>query len=461
LERASATPDALFLQRRCLPQAPLPKLLLQHRTSFERMIQREDKAAMARSTTGTAGMSLGEAVRIASASLWAHKLRSMLTLLGVVIGVMSVIAVVSLVNGLNSYVAEKIFNLGADVFMINRAPSIITNIDQWEASQKRRKFHLDDYEAVRDNCKSCVAVGATLNGLGQVKYGTEYLSSASILGFTEEMTQINNRELSEGRDLMRSDVTRANPVCIVGFDVVDKLLPGSDPIGKEIRVDTASCEIVGVAKKRGSVVGQSQDSFVILPITTFQRMYARDDSVRVWVKAAGPKALDSTTDEVRQILRGRRHLRYEDADDFEMETNGSFLQLWGNISGTFFGVTIGIASISLVVGGIVIMNIMLVSVTERTREIGLRKSLGARRADIRTQFLIESATIAAIGGVLGVLLGILVAKVVTWTTALPSSVQIWSVLMGLIVATSVGLFFGVYPASKAAQLDPVVALRAD
>jgi putative ABC transport system permease protein len=166
-------------------------------------------------------------------------------------------------------------------------------------------------------------------------------------------------------------------------------------------------------------------------------------------------------DEVRMILRGRRHVAYKDADDFAMETNGSFLTLWGNISKTFFGVMIGIASIALVVGGIVIMNIMLVSVTERTREIGLRKSLGARQSDIRMQFLIESSLLAAIGGVGGVILGILVAKIVTWTTALPSSVQIWSVLMGLIVATSVGLFFGVYPATKAAQLDPVVALRSE
>jgi putative ABC transport system permease protein len=416
---------------------------------------------MAASATGRAGMTLSEAVRIAVASLWAHKMRSVLTLLGVVIGVMSVIAVVSLVNGLNAYVAEKIFNLGADVFMINRAPSIITNIDQWEASQKRRKFHLDDYEAVRDNCRTCAAVGATLTRGGQVKYGTDYLSDASIIGFTEEMAEINSRELSQGRNLTRLDVARANPVCVVGFDVVDKLLPGTDPVGKEVRVDTSSCEIIGVAKKRGSVLGQSQDSFVILPITTFQRTYSSDDSVRVWVKAAGTQALEPTTDEVRQIIRGRRHLRYSDPDDFEMETNGSFLQLWGNISGTFFGVTIGIASISLVVGGIVIMNIMLVSVTERTREIGLRKSLGARSVDIRTQFLIESATVAAIGGVLGVLLGILLAKVVTWTTALPSSVQLWSVVIGLVVATSVGLFFGVYPAAKAARLDPVVALRAD
>jgi putative ABC transport system permease protein len=404
---------------------------------------------------------MGEAVRIATASLWAHKMRSVLTLLGVVIGVTSVIAVVSLISGLNRYVAEKVVTLGADVFMINRSPSIITNVDQWEDAQKRRKFHYDDYEALRDACRSCDAVAANMQKVGQVKYGTDYLSDSNILGFTSEMPAVLSRELAEGRYFTRIDDERAAPVCDVGYDIVDKLLPGSNPLGKVIKVDTGTCEIIGVATKRGSVMGQSQDNWVIMPLTTYQAMYARDDSVRLWVKAAGTKALDPTMDEVRMILRGRRHLKYADKDDFAMETNASFLSIWSSISGTFFGVTIGIASISLIVGGIVIMNIMLVSVTERTREIGLRKSLGARQSDIRMQFLIESSTIAAVGGVCGVILGILLAKIVSLTTSLPSSVQIWSVLMGLIVATSVGLFFGVYPAAKAARLDPVVALRSE
>ena len=411
--------------------------------------------------SGKTSMTLGEAVRIATASLWAHKMRSVLTLLGVVIGVTSVIAVVSLVSGLNRYVAEKVVGLGADVFMINRSPSIITSIDQWDAAQKRRKFHYDDYVALRDACHSCEAVAGNMQKRGQVKYGTNYLSDTNIVGFTHEMPEVLSRELAEGRYFTQLDDERGAPVCDVGFDIVDKLLPGSNPLGKEIKVDTGTCEVIGVAKKRGSVMGQSQDNWVIMPLSTYQEMYARDDSVRLWVKADGTKALDPTMDEVRMILRGRRHLKYADADDFAMETNASFLSIWSSISGTFFGVTIGIASISLIVGGIVIMNIMLVSVTERTREIGLRKSLGARQSDIRMQFLIESSTIALVGGICGVALGILLAKIVTLTTSLPSSVQIWSVLMGLIVATSVGLFFGVYPAAKAARLDPVVALRAD
>jgi putative ABC transport system permease protein len=406
-------------------------------------------------------MSMQEAVRIATASLWLHKLRSALTLLGVVIGVMSVIAVVSLVNGLNKYVAEKVFNLGADVFMVNRSASIITNVDQWEAAQKRRKFHYDDYAAIRDDCRSCEAIAANVNKIGQVKYGTDYLSDSSILGFTHEMPEVLSRELAEGRYFTRVDEERTAPVCLVGYDVVDKLLPGSDPIGKEIHVDSGQCEIIGVAKKRGSVMGQSQDNWVIMPLTTYQAMYARDDSVRIWVKAANTQALDSTMDEVRQIVRGRRHLAPHDADDFAMETNQSFLSLWGSISGTFFGVMIGIASIALVVGGIVIMNIMLASVTERTREIGVRRSLGARKKHILMQFVTESGVLATIGGVMGLVGAYLVVQVVVTLTSIPMKTPLSAVIISLVLSTSVGLFFGIYPAMRAAKLDPIEALRAE
>jgi putative ABC transport system permease protein len=411
----------------------------------------------------TTSMPFREAVRIAMASLWAHKLRTVLTLLGVVIGVMSVIAVVSVVNGLNRYVAEKLFNLGADVFLVSRGPAIITNIDEYQATQKRRKFTLDDYEAVRDNCHACAEVGASTDHQGaQVKYGNDYLSNTDVHGWTPEMPLLYDYDLANGRHINQTDVSQAAPVCTVGYDIPDKLFPGRDPIGREIRVDTGSCQVIGVGKKLGSVMGMSRDAWVILPITTFRKIYSTsNDSVRLWGKSGGTESLGPVMDEVRMIVRGRRHVPPGAPDDFVIETNQSFLSIWGQLSGAFFGVTILIASISLVVGGIVIMNIMLVSVTERTREIGLRKSLGARQSDIRMQFLIESSTVAAVGGAWGVALGILLAKVVTWTTTLPSSVQPWSVLMGLLVATSVGVFFGIYPAAKAARLDPVVALRSE
>jgi putative ABC transport system permease protein len=407
-------------------------------------------------------MTFGEAVRIAVSSLWAHKMRSVLTLLGVVIGVTSVIAVVSIIGGLNTYVAEKVFNLGADVFLVNRGPSIITNIQEYEETQKRRKFTIEDYEALRNECRSCRSVGAALrHDNGQVKYGMNYLTNVAIRGWTPSMPAIYDTDLASGRQINEIDVQQASPVCTVGEDIVSNLLPGVDPLGKEIHVENEDCTVIGVGSKQGSVLGQSRDDWVIIPITNYLKIYGTNDSVVIWVKAYSTATLQRTMDEVRLILRARRHVAYSQDDDFVIEDNASFLSLWGSISGAFFGVVVVIASISLIVGGIVIMNIMLVSVTERTQEIGLRKSIGARSNDILLQFLIESSTIAAIGGLWGVVFGILLAKLVSLLTSLPSSVELWSILAGLIVATSVGVFFGVYPASKAARLDPVVALRSE
>jgi len=411
---------------------------------------------------GKATMHFGEAVGIAAASLWAHKLRSVLTLLGVVIGVTSVIAVVSFVHGLNSYVAEKVFNLGADVFLVNRGPTIETNIDDYLLTQKRKKLAVDDYLAVLQACRSCQEVGADVRRDNiQVKYGMNYLRDIYLRGYTPSMTRIYERELTAGRHINDEDMRRAAPVCTVGWDIVENLLPGVDPLGKQIRVDGETFEIIGVGKKLGSALGQSRDSWVIIPLTSLRKTYGTENSLRIWGKSGSTERLEAALDEVRQILRGRRHLSYGAADDFVIETNKSFLSLWSGFSAAFFGVTVAIASISLLVGGIVIMNIMLVSVTERTREIGLRKSIGARRRDILLQFLMESSTISAIGGLWGILFGVLLAKLVSWVTPLPSAIEPWSVAAGMLVATGVGLFFGIYPASKAARLDPVVALRAE
>jgi putative ABC transport system permease protein len=269
-------------------------------------------------------------------------------------------------------------------------------------------------------------------------------------------------DLVSGRHITDTDLRDAAPVCVIGNDLVDNLMPGVDPIGKEIRWNNTPCQVIGLGKKEGSSLGTSLDNWIILPLTTYNKENGnQQDSLRVTCRAGSASNIQVSVDEVRQIMRGRHHLPYAKKDDFAVETSDSFLALWKDISGTFFVVTIGIASISLVVGGIVIMNIMLVSVTERTREIGVRKAIGARRSDILMQFLIEASTIAAIGGALGVVFGVLLAKVVSWVSPLPSAVQLWSVLGGLFVALSVGLFFGTYPASKAAKLDPVEALRSE
>src|SRR6267142_801521 len=388
-------------------------------------------------------MNLSEAVVISASSLWAHKLRSVLTLIGVVIGVAAVIAVVSLINGANQYVATKVFNLGADVFGVAFQPSIITNVDDFLEFQKRRKLHWDDYEAIKELCKTCKEVGASQGGRVEVRSGLNSLKDTNLRAWTPQMTDLYDVDLVEGRHITDADLTSAAPVCTVGMDIVENLLPGVDPVGKEVRWNNVPCEVIGVGKKEGSSLGTSLDNWIILPLVTYRKEYgSQNDSLRITARAGSASRIQESVDEVRQIMRGRHHLSYGAKDDFAVETSDSFLSLWKDISSGFFVVMVGIASISLVVGGIVIMNIMLVSVTERTREIGVRKALGARRNDILLQFLIESSTISVIGGAIGVLCGVLVASAITWVFSLPSSVQLWSVISGLIVALSVGLFFG-------------------
>ncbi len=409
-------------------------------------------------------MNLSEAVAIAASSLWAHKLRSVLTLIGVVIGVAAVIAVVSLINGANQYVATKVFNLGADVFGVAYQPSIITNVDDFLEFQKRKRLSWDDYAAIKELCKSCKEVGAAVGGRGRVetRSGVNSLKDTNLRAWTPQMAELYDVDLIEGRHITDADLSSAAPVCTIGMDLVENLLPGVDPVGKEIRWNNVPCQVIGVGKKQGTSLGTSLDNWIILPLTTYRKEFgSQSDSLRITARAGSAEKIQDSVDEVRQIMRGRHHITYGGKDDFAVETSDSFLSLWKDISSGFFVVMVGIASISLVVGGIVIMNIMLVSVTERTREIGVRKALGARRGDILLQFLIESSTIAVIGGAIGVLFGIIAAKFVAIVTPLPAAVQFWSVLSGLIVALSVGLFFGTYPASKASRLDPVEALRSE
>ena len=407
-------------------------------------------------------MNFSEAVAVSASSLWAHKLRSMLTLIGVVIGVAAVIAVVSLINGANQYVATRVFRLGADVVGLSKQPSIVTNVDDWLEFQKRKRITYEDYEAVREFCKSCKEIGAALGGRLEAKSGLNSLKDTNLRAWTPQMAELYDVDLVAGRHITDTDLHTAAPVCVIGNDLVENLLPSIDPIGKDVRWNNVPCEVIGVGKKEGSTLGTSLDNWIILPLSTYSKEFGTQrDSLRVTTRAGSAAKIQESVDEVRQIMRGRHHLKYGAKDDFTVETSDSFLSLWKDISGSFFAVTVAIASISLVVGGIVIMNIMLVSVTERTREIGMRKAVGARRSDILRQFLIESSTISVIGGAIGVFFGVLAAKIVSWVSPLPSAVQLWSILGGLAVALSVGLFFGTYPATKASKLDPVEALRSE
>jgi putative ABC transport system permease protein len=403
-----------------------------------------------------------EGFKIALQSLWANKMRSILTLLGVVIGVASVITVVTLVNGAKRFVTTKLNSYGAEVVTISKMPQTFITIEEYLAFQKRKDVKMDDYEAIRDECKSCVSVGALRNTTGKVVYGTKSSTDTDIRGWTWTMPPMSNLNIAQGRSFTESEDQHSSHVAIVGYDVADNLLGAGDPLGKEIRVDGDPYTVIGVGERQGKTLGASQDNWVAIPLTAFIQSYGANKSLVIYVNAGGGGAIiDQVSDELRTIMRGRRHLAAGAPDAFSIDTSATFQNLLGQILNSFGAVVVAIAAISLVVGGIVIMNIMLVSVTERTREIGIRKALGARRHDIMVQFLVESATMSLVGGMIGVIGGVTVAKVITLLISFPSEVQLWSVLVGLFVATAVGVFFGVYPARKAAQLDPIVALRSE
>ncbi len=404
-----------------------------------------------------------ESIKIALQSLWANKLRTVLTLLGMVIGVASVITVITLVNGANHYVSTKISGHGADVVTVSKFPAVTFDAETYLRFNRRKNLTLEQYEALRDRCVSCVLTGAQLHTNGRVVHGTQTSTTTTIRGWTPSMQTMSALNIVAGRQLTEADEKEGAHVVIVGQDVVDHLLGGTDPVGKELRVDGSVYTVIGKGEKQGTTLGQSQDDYVDMPLSTFTHSHGLHQSLAIYVKAAAGNsvAMEQTSDELKAIMRVLRHDRPGSEDSFTIESNGSLVSLWQSISSSFSMVLVGVSAISLVIGGVVIMNIMLVSVTERTREIGIRKALGARRADLLLQFLMESATMSALGGLIGVLLGagfsFLISAVVGW----PAQISPWSIVAGLLVATSVGIFFGVYPASKAARLDPIVALRSE
>ena len=411
-------------------------------------------------------MLFGEAISIALQSLRANKLRSLLTVLGILIGVSSVIAVVAITEGLDAYMSDKVLELGTKSFRLQSRPDIINSHEMWLEMMKRKRLNMDDFEAVQKACTLCSEVGAQVWTGTNVKRGRIIQKNVGVAGITENIARIGTiRDLVAGRHLVQQDISQAAMVGVIGTDLVDAFFGMMEPIGKEIDIDGHPIKVIGVAEKKGAVFGESQDNFVWLPITTFQKFYGTRRSFSIQAEAQSMTVFEAAQDQVRVTMRARRHLTYNKPDNFNIETGETVMELWQTMTRGIYVVTFVVTAISLLVGGIVVMNIMLVSVTERIKEIGVRKALGARRGDILRQFLVESVILSAFGGVLGVLgaaafsyaLASILGNMMSANFSAP--VRPWAVAMAIGVSSIVGLVAGIYPANSAAKLDPVEALR--
>ncbi len=400
-----------------------------------------------------------EAAGIALQAIWSNKLRSFMTVLGNIVAVTSIIAVVSLVQGLNASVSESITSqVGADTFMVRRSGPTRTEEEQLRAAGNPR-VTVDDAAAIRRASPRIELVMASAQSSGEAKSRRETLESLTIRGVTREYSLLPTTDIEFGRTISMAEFDSRRNVAVLGWDAADRLFGALDPIDKEVSLAGIRYRVVGVHKKKGAVFGQSQDEYAVIPLGAFQRMFGSRQSLSLTVMPTDPTQVRAAMDDTTMALRIERRLRPAEPDNFGVVSSGTFLELYDQVTSGVFAILIGVVSLSLVVGGIVIMNIMLMVVTERTREIGLRKSLGARRRDILWQILTESITLSTFGGVVGTTLGFLVAFAISKVTPLPAIVEFWSVMLGISVTAFVGLFFGLYPAMRAASLDPIEALR--
>jgi len=400
-----------------------------------------------------------EAALLALQAIWANKLRSLLTVLGNIVAVTSIIAVVSLVQGLNENVEDLIQSeFAADAFNVVRTGRALTEDDARRAASNPR-VSMQDAEAIRGATPNIGLVMAEAQANAQVKYRDTSLYSVQVRGVTREYLGIPSTQIERGRPITPTEFDAGRFVAMLGYDTADQLFGPLDPLDKTITLQGVHFRVVGVAPERGVILGQSQDEYVVVPLAAAQRVFGARLNLRLTVRPSSPDLVQLAMDDTRVALRIERRLRPREGDNFGIVSSETFLNLYNQATAGIFAVLIGVVGLSLVVGGIVIMNIMLMVVTERTREIGLRKSLGARRRDVLWQILTESITLSTFGGVIGTALGFLVAWIISQVSPLPAIVEPWSVALGIGMTAFVGLFFGIYPAMRAASLDPIEALR--
>ncbi len=400
-----------------------------------------------------------EAAQIALSAIWSNKLRSFLTVLGNIVAVTSIIAVVSLIQGMNAYVTDAIVSdLGADTFSVQRSPITLSEDDE-ERNRSNPRLQIEDAVAIREFGGNVAAVMAQSGGGASVSFGTKELESVRIQGVTREYVFFKTFDAERGRLFTPAEVDRKRPVALLGWDTADKLFGDENPLDKVIKVAGKHFRVVGVSKKKGSIFGQSQDDFVVIPLGAFDKIFGSRTGLSVTVLPRDPTLLKDAMDDATVALRIERRLKPNERDNFGLFTSDTILDIYHTATQGIFAVLVGVVALSLVVGGIVIMNIMLMVVTERTKEIGIRKALGARRRDITWQILTESVTLSTMGGLVGTALGFGLAMVIASVSPLPAAVEFWSIALGIGITAIVGLFFGLYPAMRAAALDPIEALR--
>lgn len=408
---------------------------------------------------GRGGMSIREPVGMALDTMRAHKMHSFLTLLGIILSVSTLIVVISLISGVNRYIQDRVANLGSNAFIVTRFPIITETTEYVKALRRNKLVTWDDYESLHDNLKLPRRIGAQVETSARVRFGTQTVEQTNIRGVTASMGDIDVEQPAAGRYITEIDNQYRSNVTMIGNDIATTLFPGLDPIGRELLIDGRPFTIVGVAKPIGSVMGQSQDNFAYIPIQTYLAIYGARQGIDIYVQARGAEWMDRTQDEARALMRARRHLSPDAKDSFGILDSASLMDLWKQLTGVIAMAMVGIVSVFLVIGGVVIMNVMLASVTDRTREIGIRKAVGAKKQDILLQFLTESAFMAAMGGVIGVVIAYGIAGLVLAATSVPMHVPIVAVIIAELISAAVGMFFGVYPAQKAARLQPIEALR--